>query len=144
MADENPLQNPAPTPSGIPLGDAAMQQTQEMVQAAVGDMLAEVLTNPSNPIGEMVRMQAQDALQSAHAGTQTMVQGWVQPVDGRSAMYYYGWAGGCAVGAGLNYYAMWALPPEHRWLRVLSFIQGTALVAAAAINVQKAGNVRRR
>jgi len=144
VAVDNPLNTPAATPSGLPLGDAAMQQTQQMVQEAIGDAFSNLLENPESPLGDLVRAQASEAMASARAGGQSVMQGWVQPVEGRGTMYYYTCAGGCAVGAGLNYYAMWALPEDEKWLRVLSFLQGTALVAAAAINVQKAGNVRRK
>jgi hypothetical protein len=38
----------------------------------------------------------------------------------------------------VNYYAAWKLPSDQMLLRAVAFLQGTAFVAAAAINVQKA------
>lgn len=132
----------ADTPSGLPLG-APSAETQEFIQDTVTTAIADVMMNPANPLGQMVRDQAADAVSTARGAAMGYWQGLTEPTPGRSTTYYYTWAGGMGVAAGVNYYAAWKLPSDQTLLRVVSFLQGTAFVAAAAINIQKAQRAKR-
>ena len=127
----------AETPSGIPLSGPTLE-AQEFIQDTVTSAIADVMMNPSNPLGQMVRDQASEAVGTARGAAVGYWQGLTIPTDGRTPTYYYAWAGGMGAAAGVNYYAAWALPSDQTMLRVVAFLQGTAFVAAAAINVQKA------
>jgi hypothetical protein len=125
------------TPSGLPL-DGPNMETQEFIHDTVSTVLADVMMNPSNPLGQMVRDQAEGAISTARGAAVGYWQGLTLPTPGRTPTYYYAWAGGMGVAAGVNYYAAWKLPSDQMLLRAVSFLQGTAFVAAAAINIQKA------
>ena len=125
------------TPSGLPL-DGPNMETQEFIHDTVSTVLADVMMNPSNPLGQMVRDQAEGAIITARGAAVGYWQGLTLPTPGRTPTYYYAWAGGMGVAAGVNYYAAWKLPSDQMLLRAVSFLQGTAFVAAAAINIQKA------
>lgn len=129
----------ASTPSGIPLDTAS---PQEALQELVLGTLADVLTNPNSPLGDLMRDQAGSVPQIANPGGMTYWQRMTQPVPGQTPTYYLACTGGCVSLAGVNYYAAWALPPEQKLFRIVSFLQGTALIAAAAINLQKAQKAR--
>lgn len=133
----------ADTPSGIPLSGPNME-TQEFIQDTVTSAIADVMMNPANPLGQMVRDQASEAISNAHGAAVGYWQGLTIPTPGRTPTYYYAWAGGMGVAAGVNYYAAWKLPSDQMLLRAVSFLQGTAFIAAAAINVQKAQKARKR
>lgn len=114
------------TPSGLPLG-APSQAAAEFIQDTVIKTLGQVFANPN------------ELAASAAAGiTQGVWQGMTTPTPGRSALYYYGWAGGCGAVAGANYYLAYKLPSDQQLARVVLLLQGTALVAAAALNLSKA------
>lgn len=130
-------QSAAETPSGIPLAGPSLE-AQEFIQDTVTSAIADVMMNPSNPLGQMVRDQASEAVGNARGAAVGYWQGLTVPLDGRSPTYYYAWAGGMTAVAGVNYYAAWKLPSDQMLLRAVAFLQGTAFVAAAAINVQKA------
>lgn len=134
-ADMEAALRPASTPSGLPL---APEDPREALQGMVMGALADALSNPGNPLRALVQDQAAHTLENAGAEAVSVWAGMTQPVPGRSAGYYVACTGGCVALAGANYYAAWALEPDQKLLRVLSFLQGTALVAAAAINLQKA------
>ena len=134
-ADMEATLRAAPTPSGLPL---VSEDPREALQGMVMGVLADVLTNPGSPLRGLVQDQAAHTLQDAGAEAVSVWTGMTQPVPGRSAGYYAACTGGCVALAGANYYAAWALEPDQKLLRILSFLQGTALVAAAAINLQKA------
>lgn len=143
MADsESTALAAADTPSGIPMSGPDVR-TQEFVQETVSAALADVMMNPANPLGQMVRDQAEEAVSTARGAAVGYWQGLTLPTPGRSTTYYYAWAGGMGVAAGVNYYAAWKLPSDQMLLRVVSFLQGTAFVAAAAINLQKAQRAKR-
>lgn len=133
----------AGTPSGLPL-DGPNMETQEFIQDTVTTVLADVMMNPSNPLGQMVRDQAEGAISTARGAAVGYWQGLTLPTPGRTTTYYYAWAGGMGVAAGVNYYAAWKLPSDQMLLRAVSFLQGTAFVAAAAINIQKAQKSSKR
>jgi len=130
------------TPSGLPLAAPSME-TQEFIQDTVTTAIADVMMNPANPLGQMVREQAGEAISNARGAAVGYWQGLTIPTPGRTSTYYYTWAGGMGVAAGVNYYAAWKLPSDQMLLRAVSFLQGTAFVAAAAINIQKAQKARK-
>ena len=130
-------QTVAETPSGIPFSGPSVE-AQEFIQDTVTTAIADVMMNPANPLGQMVRDQASEAVGAARGAAVGYWQGLTIPTDGRSPTYYYVWAGGMGVAASANYYAAWKLPSDQMLLRVVAFLQGTAFVAGAAINVQKA------
>ena len=126
------LMSPAATPSGLPLASATLS-----VEDTVMTVLADVFSNPANPLAQVVRDQASDALQEARGHAVGYVEGLTLPTPGRTPTYYYCWAGGCGMGAALNYYAAWRAD-ESMLARAIFLLQGTALVAASAVNLQKA------
>jgi hypothetical protein len=135
------LAGSADTPSGLPMRPP-IDATQEFIQDTVATALADVMTNPSNPLGQMVHAQAAEAAEQARGMAVGFWNGLTIPTPGRSPTYYYVCAGGMTGAAALNYYAAWKLPEDQMMLRIVSFLQGTAFVAAAAVNVQKAQRAR--
>jgi hypothetical protein len=139
MPDTAMVEGTLDTPSGIPIDPTA--DSQKFMEDTVMEAIAGIFSNPANPLSQAVREQAAEAFHEARGSAVGLVTGLTTPTPGRTKTYYYCWAGGMGAAAGLNYYAAWRAD-ESMLARVIFLVQGTALVAASAINIQKAQKVR--